>query len=228
MIVIPSPNFDDRPDGVPIDMLVIHYTGMESAEAALARMVDPAAKVSAHHMIEEDGTVHPLVAENRRAWHAGQSFWRGKTNINGRAIGIELVNPGHEFGYRSFPRAQMAALIELAKEILGRHPVPACNVVGHSDIAPRRKEDPGELFDWKRLAAEGVGIWPTGKLREGEREDPAGEAEKLLAAIGYETVDLEKSVIAFQRRYRPRQFDGVPDMETLDLMAEVGRRLDQN
>ena len=221
MTDIPSPNFDERPEHLPIDMLVIHYTGMPTAEAALERMCDPASKVSAHYMIHEDGTVVPLVAELCRAWHAGVSFWRGETDINGRSIGIELANPGHEFGYRSFPEAQMAALIDLAQRILKRHPIPARNVVGHSDIAPRRKEDPGELFDWKRLADEGIGIWPTGKLRQGERENPAKEAESLLTAIGYETVDLEKSIVAFQRRYRPRQIDGAPDLETLDLLAEL-------
>jgi N-acetylmuramoyl-L-alanine amidase len=217
MIDIPSPNFDARPEDVPIDMLVIHYTGMQSAEAALARMCDPGSEVSAHYMIDEDGTVHPLVAEDCRAWHAGVSFWRGETDINARSIGIELVNPGHEFGYRSFPEAQMAALIGLAKDILERHPIPARNVVGHSDIAPRRKEDPGELFDWKRLAADGIGIWPSGKLRGGAK----GKVETLLATIGYETVNIEKTVTAFQRRYRPARYDGIADEETVGLIEAV-------
>ena len=138
-------------------MLVLHYTGMRSAAEALARLTDPEAKVSAHYLIDEDGTVVRLVDEEMRAWHAGVSFWRGATDINARSIGIELVNPGHEFGYRPFPRAQMAALIDLALDIVARWPIPARNVVGHSDVAPRRKMDPGELFDWPRLAAPASG-----------------------------------------------------------------------
>ena len=142
----PSPNFDARPADTPVDMLVVHYTGMESAEAALARLCDAQAKVSAHYVIDEDGTVISLVAEDDRAWHAGESFWRGETAVNGRSVGVELVNPGDEFGYRDFPDAQMAALEQLAKDILARHPIEHRNVVGHSDVAPLRKTDPGELF----------------------------------------------------------------------------------
>jgi N-acetylmuramoyl-L-alanine amidase len=209
-----SPNFGPRPAGVPIDMLVIHYTGMLTGEAALTRLCDPAAKVGAHYVIDEDGTVHALIDEMMRAWHAGEAFWRGETDINGRSIGIELVNPGHDFGYRPFPEAQMAALIAVAREIVARHPIPPANVVGHSDVAPRRKIDPGELFDWPRLAAAGLGCWPVGQSAGQEEGDPAG----LFAAVGYETVDLEKTVAAFQRHFRPARIDGILDGDTLDRL----------
>jgi len=155
----PSPNHDERGD-VAIDMLVLHYTGMASGAAALDRLCDPAAKVSAHYTIDEDGTVYAMVPEARRAWHAGVSWWGGDTNINTRSIGIELVNPGHEFGYRAFPDAQVAALTTLCHGILMRHPIPSARVLGHSDVAPARKDDPGELFPWERLAKLGIGLWP--------------------------------------------------------------------
>lgn len=206
-----SPNFNVRPEGVSIDMLVLHYTGMQSAEAALSRMCNPEAEVSAHYMIDEAGTVFSLVDEENRAWHAGVSMWRGEANVNNRSIGIELVNPGHEFGYRPFPEAQMAALIELANGILWRWPIPPRNVVGHADVAPRRKQDPGELFDWRRLAEEGIGLWPEAGVAE-------GDAAAMLAAFGYEAEDLRASLIAFQRHFRPARCDGVADEETLSLL----------
>jgi N-acetylmuramoyl-L-alanine amidase len=212
MIDLPSPNFDDRPTGLAVDMLVLHYTGMRTATEAIDRLRDPAARVSAHYAIDEDGTLYRLVAEDRRAWHAGVAFWRGRTDINARSIGIELVNPGHEFGYRSFPPLQMKALEELCRAVLARHPIPARDVVGHSDVAPRRKTDPGELFDWKRLADKGIGVWPAPR--------PAGEdAAALLAACGYETEDLAASLAAFQRHFRPTRVDGLADGETLGLLA---------
>jgi len=155
-----SPNQDERPSGTPIDMLVLHYTGMTSAGAAIDRLCDPAARVSSHYVVEEDGLVWALVPEARRAWHAGVSFWRGHRDLNDRSVGIEVVNPGHEWGYRPFPGLQMAAVCDLCLDILARHPIPARNVVGHSDIAPDRKQDPGELFDWEGLAQNGVGLWP--------------------------------------------------------------------
>ncbi len=231
MIDHPSPNFDRRPDGVPIDMLVLHYTGMPGAAAALARLTDPAAEVSAHYLIDEDGTCHALVAETARAWHAGRSCWRGKTDVNARSIGIELVNPGHEFGYRPFPAAQMASLAVLARTILGRHPIPPRNVVGHSDVAPRRKEDPGELFDWPALAKQGIGLWPAAGERPPGR--PAGgDWPALLGLLGYDVADLDgeakgtgarAALVAFQRRYRPKRFDGVADDETIGrLIALLG------
>jgi N-acetylmuramoyl-L-alanine amidase len=143
-------------------MLILHYTGMQSARAAIERLRDPAAKVSSHYVVDEDGFVLRLVAEERRAYHAGVSYWRGHSELNGRSIGIEIVNPGHEFGYRDFPVLQLAAVCDLCLSILSRHRIPARNIVGHSDVAPDRKEDPGEKFDWEGLAQNGVGVWPAG------------------------------------------------------------------
>src|SRR3712207_1067979 len=156
----PSPNHDERPPGDPIDMLVLHYTGMRTAEEAIGRLRDPASRVSAHYVVEEDGLVWRLVPEGRRAWHAGVSHWRGRESLNGRSIGVEVVNPGHEWGYRPFAALQMAAVCDLCLDILARHPIAARDVVAHSDISPDRKRDPGELFDWEGLAASGVGLWP--------------------------------------------------------------------
>jgi len=216
LIDTPSPNHEPRADGLAVDMLVVHYTGMTSAEAALERLCDPAAKVSAHFLIDEDGAVHRLVAEDRRAWHAGVSAWRGETDVNRRSIGIELVNPGHEYGYRPFPQAQMGAFRALAAEILSRHPIPARNVVGHSDVAPARKSDPGEFFDWRGLAADGIGLWP----EEADMlELDASHLSALLADIGYDTQDLVATVRAFQRHYRPERANGRIDPETARLIA---------
>jgi N-acetylmuramoyl-L-alanine amidase len=222
----PSPNHDARPDGQAVDILLLHYTGMESAEAALARMSDPAVKVSAHYCIDEDGTLTRLVAEDRRAWHAGASRWAGASDVNGRSIGIELVNPGHEFGYRAFPEAQMAALIELAREVLGRHPIPAHRVLGHSDVAPLRKEDPGELFDWARLAAAEIGLWP-GDAAPVDPPD-ADDAARQLAAFGYGYLDQDPVAVitAFQRHFRPAQVTGEMDAETAGRLAAVLASLD--
>jgi len=216
VIDAPSPNHDDRPAGAPVDMLILHYTGMRSGAAAIDRLCDPAAKVSAHYVVEEDGRVFRLVPEARRAWHAGISHWRGLSGLNARSIGIEVVNPGHEHGYRPFAALQMAALCDLCRGILGRHPIPAWNVVGHSDVAPDRKEDPGEFFDWEGLAANGVGLWP----RRASRDD--GDALGLLGAIGYRT-DLPLPVLlrAFQRHWRPARVDGMADAETLARLHAV-------
>ncbi|MFC7476128.1 N-acetylmuramoyl-L-alanine amidase [Dankookia sp. GCM10030260] len=212
----PSPNHDDREDGLPIDVLVLHYTGMRTGVEAIARLRDPAARVSAHYVVEEDGAVFRLVPEMRRAWHAGVSHWRGMDALNGRSIGIEIVNPGHDWGYRPFPALQMAAVCDLCLDILTRHPIPAINVVAHSDIAPDRKQDPGELFDWEGLAANGVGLWPA------EAAAPAGEAAALLAAIGYRTdLPLDVLLAAFQRHWRPARVDGVADAGTLARLAAV-------
>ncbi|MEX0582269.1 MAG: N-acetylmuramoyl-L-alanine amidase, partial [Sneathiella sp.] len=152
----PSPNFDERDADTSIDMLVLHYTGMRTAAEALDHLTDETAKVSAHYFIDEDGQVTALVREEHRSWHAGISRWRGQSNINAHSIGIEIVNPGHEFGYRSFPKAQMTAVKALSADIVARHSIPPRNVVGHSDVAPERKEDPGELFDWYGLFEAGV------------------------------------------------------------------------
>jgi N-acetylmuramoyl-L-alanine amidase len=220
-----SPNHDARPGGV--DMLILHYTGMTSGEEALARLCSAKAKVSAHYVIEEDGAIWRLVPEERRAWHAGISFWAGRRDINGASIGIELVNPGHDNGYRAFPAVQMAALETLARDILARHPIPARHVLGHSDVAPQRKTDPGELFDWPRLARAGIGLWPAAAGAAGAAPDIA-ETQRLLAAIGYETPqtgaldDETRAVIAaFQRHFRPSRCDGEADAETRARVAAV-------
>ena len=213
MIRRPSPNFDARQ--VPVDILLLHYTGMLSAEAALERLCDPAAKVSCHWLIDEDGTVYRLVAEESRAWHARKSFWAGERDINSRSIGIELVNPGHEWGYRPFPMAQMDALATLATGILGRHPIPASRVLAHSDAAPARKQDPGELFDWAWLAVHGIGLWPTA-----DAPVAMGDPAALLVAIGYEAATPD-AIAAFQRRYRSTLIDGVLDGETARRIGQV-------
>ena len=186
----PSPNHDERPPGTPIDTLILHYTGMRSAEEAIARLRDPASRVSCHYVVEESGACWRLVPEGRRAWHAGVSHWRGHDALNGRSVGIEVVNPGHEWGYRPFPAAQMAAVRDLALGLLARHPIPPRNVVGHSDVAPGRKQDPGELFDWEGLARAGVGLWPHGVADAGGGDavrDAAGLApvRAALGRIGY-------------------------------------------
>ena len=218
----PSPNFDARPPGTSVDMLVVHYTGMESAAAALERLCDPAARVSAHYVIDEDGTVHALVAESARAWHAGAAYWRGRRDVNGHSVGIELVNPGHAFGYRPFAEAQMAALESLARGVVARHPIEPRNVVGHADVAPGRKTDPGELFDWARLAAAGIGLWPAAPA-------PAvvevAAVPARLAEYGYETTDAAAAVAAFQRHFRPAQVDGRLDGETAGLVEALLRRV---
>jgi N-acetylmuramoyl-L-alanine amidase len=216
----PSPNFDSRAGNGIIDMLILHYTGMATAAAALERLCDPAAKVSAHYVIGEDGTVWRLVDETARAWHAGIASWRGRGDINGASIGIELVNPGHEFGYRAFPEAQMAALESLAHDILARHPIPARHVLGHSDVAPERKQDPGELFDWPRLAQAGIGLWPDFTRTQGA-PGTVTELQEALARFGYAcpasgALDAANRAIvtAFQRHFRPTLCDGSVDAET--------------
>jgi N-acetylmuramoyl-L-alanine amidase len=223
----PSPNHDARPAGKATDLIVLHYTGMPDAEAALERLTDPAAKVSSHYLIDEQGIVYRLVDESRRAWHAGVSYWAGERDMNGVSIGIELANPGHDFGYRPFPQLQMTALVELCRGILARHPIPRARIVGHSDVAPRRKIDPGELFDWQGLAAAGFGLWPE------PLEGPADIASvlKTLAFIGYEIGMVETdevaraAIAAFQRHFRPRRIDGVIDSETGNLIYGLARAL---
>jgi N-acetylmuramoyl-L-alanine amidase len=216
----PSPNHDERPAGGPIDTLVLHYTGMRTAEEAIGRLRDPASRVSAHYVVEEDGLVWRLVPEGRRAWHAGVSHWRGREALNGRSIGIEVVNPGHEWGYRPFPALQMASVCDLCLEVIVRHAIAARDVVAHSDISPDRKQDPGELFDWEGLAANGVGLWPGGGAMAGTAG--AADAPELLRAIGYRT-DLPLPVLlsAFQRRWRPERVDGALDGATLARLVAV-------
>jgi N-acetylmuramoyl-L-alanine amidase len=228
----PSPNFNERA-GAPVDILVLHYTGMPTAEGALKRLCAAEAKVSAHYTIDEDGTIYRHVAETMRAWHAGVSYWAGERDINARSIGIELVNPGHEFGYRAFPEAQIAALIELGRGIVQRHPIPPQRVLGHSDVAPKRKIDPGELFPWQRLAAEGFGIWPKPPRLDISRSVQVPDIQRDLAGIGYECPatgvlddDTRAAVSAFQRHFRPALVSGIPDGETAALAALLRRERD--
>lgn len=214
-----SPNHDARPQGGPIDILVLHYTGMKTADEALARLTDPVARVSAHYTIGSDGRVFAHVPEDRRAWHAGASYWSGERNVNARSIGIELVNPGHEFGYMPFPREQIGALIDLARGILGRHPIPTHRVIGHSDVAPARKTDPGELFPWKQLAEFGVGLWPSGN---GVNDRAAGDLARFGYGLPPEVETPEATVItAFQRHFRPTRIDGVWDGECAKILGAL-------
>lgn len=213
-----SPNWDER--ALPVSMVVLHYTGMRSAEEALARLGDPEAKVSAHYCIDEDGTVTRLVPEEKRAWHAGKSYWRGITDVNSASVGIELVNPGHEFGYRPFPDAQMDALVPLLAGIVKRHNIPRANVVGHSDVAPARKEDPGELFDWERLADYKL-VLPTPRPRMNLVYDEPGAFFLALERFGYDIADGRAAIRAFQRRWRPRIIDGELDGEIGALLFEL-------
>lgn len=209
-------------------MLVLHYTGMQTGEAALERLRDPSApRVSCHWLVEEDGRVFRLVPEERRAWHAGQSFWKGERGLNAASIGIELVNPGHEWGYRAYPDAQMASLFALVDEIRGRWTIPDWRIIGHSDVAPGRRSDPGELFPWKRLAEAGHGLWvepppsPGPPLGEGDEGTGVFALQAGLTRLGYDCApsgafdEATKTIVtAFQRHWRPERVDGVADGET--------------
>lgn len=237
----PSPNFDERNCRRPVDMVVLHYTGMPTAAEALQRLTDPQSKVSSHYVIDEDGTIYRLVPEDKRAWHAGLAFWRGVRDVNARSIGIELVNPGHEFGYRQFPAVQIDALIVLLRDIASRYEVMPGNYIGHSDVAPTRKEDPGELFPWRRLHAAGFGRWWTDDfkvspnapvLRAGERGGAVLELQVALDKIGYAIEGsgiydphTEAAVRAFQRHWRQSQVDGISDAETTSLIHHIAEQM---
>jgi N-acetylmuramoyl-L-alanine amidase len=225
LIEAPSPNFDARTG--PPDMIVLHYTGMQTGQAALDRLRDPAAEVSAHYLVEEDGRVFSLVAEERRAWHAGVSFWKGRRKLNDVSVGIEIVNPGHDCGYRPFPEAQVEAVIELIDDIRGRWTIEDSLIVGHSDVAPDRKQDPGELFPWKRLAEAGHGYWteisaaPGAPLGEGETGPGVFALQAGLTRLGFDCAPSGEYeprttaiVRAFQRHWRPEKVDGIADGET--------------
>jgi N-acetylmuramoyl-L-alanine amidase len=210
IIETPSPNFDDRPS--PVSVLVLHYTGMPDAAGAIARLCDPEAKVSAHYLIAEDGQIVRMVDESKRAWHAGRSYWRGATDINSISVGIEIVNPGHEWGYRPFPIAQIDALIPLMQGIVQRHKITRGNIVGHSDVAPTRKVDPGELFPWDRLAKLRLALpSPTKNLMDPLWTD--GGFLLALERFGYDVSDPLAAIRAFQRRFRPSTIDGIIDGE---------------
>jgi N-acetylmuramoyl-L-alanine amidase len=218
MIEAPSPNFDERTSAISI--LVLHYTGMPDAAGAIARLVDPEAKVSCHYLIAEDGQIVRMVPEDKRAWHAGRSHWRGVDNLNSSSIGIEIVNPGHEYGYRPFPDEQIDALIPLVSDILARHGITRGNVVGHSDIAPARKQDPGELFPWARLAKLRLALpRPTRNLMDPHWSD----AGFLLALqrFGYDVADPLAATVAFQRRFRPELIDGTIDGECRAILLAL-------
>ncbi len=226
LIDCPSSNHDTR-GSQAIDMLLLHYTGMKTGEEALHRLCDPAAKVSAHYMIEEDGRVFQLVPEDLRAWHAGVACWAGQRDINARSIGIELVNPGHEFGYRDFTVKQMDSLIILCREILQRHAIAPARVLGHSDVAPARKQDPGERFDWAALARAGIGLWPKEAGTTGEVPDEAAFL-RGLGRFGYacEEASPQEVITAFQRHFRPAAVTGHVDAECACRLDALLRHLD--
>jgi N-acetylmuramoyl-L-alanine amidase len=226
----PSPNFDARPDGARPELLVLHYTDTVDIAETLSYLLDPKREVSAHYLIGEDGVVHRLVPEDKRAWHAGRACWRGLRDVNARSIGVEIQNPGHRRGYREFPSAQIDAVLALGLEIAARHGIAARDVLGHSDVAPSRKKDPGELFPWERFASAGLGLYPSRVARRhrttrsfglGDADDAVADAQTLLARYGYDcarsgTLDeaTHAVLVAFQRRFRAWNFDGNLDGET--------------
>jgi N-acetylmuramoyl-L-alanine amidase len=218
MIDCPSPNFDDRDQ--PVSIVVLHYTGMADAASAIDRLRDPEARVSCHYLIDEDGQVLRMVPEDKRAWHAGRSHWRGMHQLNAASIGIEIVNPGHEFGYRPFTSRQMDSLLPLLAGIVRRHQVPRANVVGHSDIAPARKQDPGELFDWGLLARHGLAVARPNR----DLVDPHWTDGGFLLALeryGYDVREPEAAVTAFQRRFRPELVDREIDGECRAILLQL-------
>lgn len=216
-------------------MLLLHYTGMDSAEAALRRLCDPAARVSSHYVVNEDGEICQLVPESERAWHAGISSWEGETDINSRSIGIEIANPGHDLGYPDFPDAQVAAVVALCRDVMARARIPAARVLAHSDVAPARKPDPGEKFPWRRLADAGIGLWvePT-EIAPGPELNPGDQGEIVtrmqnefrqfgydLAASGTYDQATKEVVIAFQRHFRPARVDGIVDYSTYETLRRL-------
>lgn len=230
----PSPNHGERKGG-PIDILLLHYTGMPSSEQALAWLCNPQSQVSSHYFVFENGRTLALVAEERRAWHAGASLWSGEADVNSRSIGIEIANAGHPGGLPAYPNVQIEAVIALCLEIVGRHPIPAHRVLAHSDVAPGRKLDPGELFPWAQLAGAGVGHWVApaevagGRfISRGDRGKPVEALQAMLALYGY-GLDItgefdqrtEDVVAAFQRHFRPSRVDGVADQSTIATLHDL-------
>jgi N-acetylmuramoyl-L-alanine amidase len=227
--VVPSPNTDERQGGPP-DMILLHYTGMQDGPSALERLTNRESKVSSHYVVFEDGRIVQCVPEALRAWHAGVSFWAGQTDVNSRSIGIEIVNPGHDFGYPDFPLRQIAAVIALCKSIHTRHRIPVDRVLGHSDVAPARKQDPGEKFPWELLSESYVGHWVRpapltlegAGLKPGETSEGVRRLQRALRAYGYgieETGSYGEQtqivVTAFQRHFRQERVDGIADASTL-------------
>jgi N-acetylmuramoyl-L-alanine amidase len=238
--VAASPNHDERKDGPP-NMILLHYTGMQSGQAALDRLTTAASKVSAHYVVFEDGRIVQCVPEELRAWHAGAASWAGDTDINSRSIGIEVVNPGHEFGYPDYPLRQIAAVIALCKTILTRRgPISADRILGHSDVAPSRKQDPGEKFPWELMNESGVGHWVRPAplnlvgttLKPGDGGEAVTRIQRLFKAYGYGIEDngtyddaTRDVVTAFQRHFRQARVDGIADPSTqLTLRALLETR----
>ena len=239
--VHPSPNHGERRGG-PVDLLILHYTGMESAAAALQRLANPVAEVSAHYVVLEDGRVVQMVPEGRRAWHAGQASWAGISDVNSRSLGVEIVNGGHAGGLPPYPEPQLAAVIALCGDLAKRWSLAPHRVLAHSDIAPERKEDPGEHFPWERLARDGIGHWvPPAPIQDGrffaqgDAGPPIEALQAMFALYGYDlpvtgTFDARMAAVvtAFQRHFRPARVDGVADASTIttlrDLIAALPRR----
>ncbi|MBL8575843.1 MAG: N-acetylmuramoyl-L-alanine amidase [Mesorhizobium sp.] len=230
-----SPNFGPRVGVARPDMIILHYTGMKTGEGAEAWLCAPESQVSSHYLVHEDGRIVQMVRESDRAWHAGKSFWAGVTDVNSHSIGIEIVNPGHEFGYRPFPARQIASVIDLCRGITARHPIPPQRVLAHSDVAPGRKVDPGERFPWRQLADAGVGhfVAPAragGKplLAPGSSGSAVEKLQSMLSLYGYgieitALFDQQTSTLvsAFQRHFRPRRVDGLADRSTLDTLSRL-------
>jgi N-acetylmuramoyl-L-alanine amidase len=234
--VTPSPNHNERGDGRRPDMILLHYTGMTDADSALALLCAAGSKVSAHYFVFEDGRIVQMVPENRRAWHAGRSEWAGETDINSCSIGIEIANPGHDHGYPDFPKRQIAAVTALCRSIQTRNAIAPLRVLAHSDVAPARKQDPGEKFPWHTLYESGVGHWVKPApltnfgqvLAPGSRGDAVVALQKSLHEYGYGieasgdydplTVEV---VTAFQRHFRPERVDGHGDPSTRSTLQEL-------
>jgi len=231
----PSPNVEPRRNGLKPDMLLLHYTGMDSAEAALDWLTREESGVSCHYLVDAEGRIAQMVPESERAWHAGQSLWQGETDINSCSIGIEIHNPGHDFDYPDFPDAEMRAVEALCRDILSRHAIPPHRVLAHSDVAPGRKRDPGEKFDWQRLARAGIGLWvPPAPIGEDQGLGP-GDEGAMVAALQRDLLDygygvevtttygtgLEKVIAAFQRHFRPTRIDGRADVSTRETLARL-------
>jgi N-acetylmuramoyl-L-alanine amidase len=230
-----SPNHGERKSGAKIDMLVLHYTGMRDPKAALDKLCNPHSEVSAHYVVLEDGHIVQCVLEERRAWHAGQAFWAGETDINSCSIGIEIANPGHDYGYPDFPKRQVAAVTALCRSIFTRHRIPAHRVLAHSDVAPTRKQDPGEKFPWRTLQASGIGLWVApakivpGQLHVlGENSPMIADAQVQLMRFGYGVPTsgyydgaTRDAIAAFQRHFRPAKVDGVLDPSTLQTLKAL-------
>jgi N-acetylmuramoyl-L-alanine amidase len=234
--VRPSPNHGERKGRAVVDMLLLHYTGVPDDKVAISHLCNPGSKVSAHYVVLPDGAVIQLVAEARRAWHAGLGSWGDDTDINSCSIGIELANPGHEHGYPAFPKRQIAATIALCRSIFARHRIPPHRVLAHSDVAPARKQDPGEKFPWHLLAASGIGLWvkPARIAREGpiytlgETNPAIEETQRLLAQYGYHVpasgyfdAVTRATVTAFQRHFRPQRVDGSIDPSTVATLKAL-------